>query len=279
MPSFEELSALIAQESVKGSIGRASLKTIEGTKKTATAIKDKAVSAKDKVVDTYKKAESNEKIGPAVKTTANVAKKAAGIATYPISKSSEVIANKIVSNKENKIREEFKGDPERMEKELKKNIDRLDELKSDVMALEVWTIGWPVALATLGTMDNVLKGVIAAGAAVRDDKNLVKGVAKATAWAPYALAKISKIRGKEITGDSALKIVKDTINKIMSTLKSWAESDQPLINTDAKPVTESVNEDYQILSMICESLVNDEISFEEAAYLIESAGINEEIFG
>lgn len=278
MPSFEELSALIAQESVKGSIGRASLKTIEGTKKTATAIKDKAVSAKDKIVDTYKKAESNEKIGPAVKTTANVAKKAAGVATYPISKSSEVIANKIISNKENKIREEFKGDPERMEKELKKNIDRLDELKSDVMALEVWTIGWPVALATLGTMDNVLKGVIAAGAAVRDDKNLVKGVAKATAWAPYALAKISKIRGKEITGDSALKIVKDTMNKIMSTLKSWAESDQPLINTDAKPVTESANEEYKILSMICESLVNDEISFEEAAYLIESAGINEEIF-
>jgi len=279
MPSFEELSALIAQESVKGSLGRASLKTIEGTKKTATAIKDKAVSAKYKVVDTYKKAESNEKIGPAVKTTANVAKKAAGVATYPISKSSEVIANKIISNKENKIREEFKGDPERMEKELKKNIDRLDELKSDVMALEVWTIGWPVALATLGTMDNVLKGVIAAGAAVRDDKNLVKGVAKATAWAPYALAKISKIRGKEITGDSALKIVKDTMSKIMGTLKSWAESDQPLINTDAKPVTESVNEEYHILSMICESLVNDEISFEEAVYLIESAGINEEIFG
>ena len=278
MPSFEELSALIAQESVKGTIGRAGLKTIEGTKKAVDTVKDKASSAKDKVVDTYKKAESDKNIGPAVKATANAAKTVAGVTTYPISKSSEVIANKIVSNRENKIREEFKGDPEKMEKELKKNIERLDELKSDVMALEVWTIGWPIALATLGTMDNVLKGVIAAGAAVRDDKNLVKGVAKATAWAPYALAKISKIRGKEITGDSALKIVKDTCNKIMSTLKSWAESDKPLLTPDTKPVTESVSEEFQLLSTICESLVNDEISFEEAAYLIESAGITEDMF-
>lgn len=278
MPSFKELENFIAQESVKGTIGRTGLKAVEGTKKAVATVKDKTAAAKEKVVDTYKKAESDKNIGPAVKTTSNVAKQVAGVATYPITKSSEVIANKIVDSKENKIRQEFKGDPEKMEKELKKNVERLDELKSDIMALEVWTIGWPVALATLGTMDNVLKGVIAAGAAVRDDKNLVKGVAKATAWAPYALAKINKIRGKEITGDSALKIVKDTCSKIMGTLKSWAESDKPLLNTENESVTESVSEEFQVLSLICESLVNDEISFEEAVYLIESAGITEDMF-
>lgn len=275
MASYDELYAMIIEESVKGVVGRAGLKTVEGVKKVTSTIKDKATSTKDKVVDTYNKAEANEKIGPAVKATANVTKKVAGVATYPISKSSEVIANKIVDNKEKKIRDEFKGNPEKMEKELKKNVERLDELKSDIMALEVWTIGLPLAMATLGTMDNVLKGVIAAGAAARNDKDLAKGVIKASLWAPYALAKISKIRGKEITGDSALKSVKEIINKIMGNLKSWAESDQPLLN---KTVTESVNTDYLIVSVICESLVNDIISYEEAAYLIESAGFETEYF-
>ena len=102
MASYDELYAMIIEESVKGAVGRAGLKTVEGIKKVTSTIKDKATSTKDKVVDTYNKAEANEKIGPAVKATANVTKKVAGVATYPISKSSEVIANKIVDNKEKK---------------------------------------------------------------------------------------------------------------------------------------------------------------------------------
>ena len=266
MASYEELYNMIMEESVKGTVGRAGIKAADFGKK----VYDGGKSIAKEVVKGYNDAKNTKVGGPVIKSVEKAT-------TIPFTTTSSAIANGIVKGKELGLKMKYADNPEKLEVELKKNIEKLDSIKTDIMAIELWAVGLPLAIPTLGLLDNILKAIVGAGALAKGDKNLLTASVKsALVWAVAAQAFCSKILKKDVSDDVALKWLKDTAKKILNTLGKWAKSDQPLFVAKKGPAITSAKFSKkeetvkESVYAICESIVNEEISYEEAAFLMES---------
>ena len=217
MAKYDELYNMIVEESMKGSIGRAGLKTIDGTKKIVDKVSDKVDNISNKVSSGYEKAKETKVAGPVIKGVEKAT-------TIPFDVSSDIIANGIQKGKEVYYKNKYKDDPETLEIKIKSSVKELDNLKSDIMAIEIWTVGWPLAIKSAGILDNIFKSIILAGAVAKEDKELVSAVAKAMMWVPAAALMVKKILGKkEDDGEKGdVDYIKKITDKVISKLKSWA---------------------------------------------------------
>ena len=247
MASYEELYNMIHgenayEESVKSAVGKAGVDAIDK----ARHLKNEAIPETKKKIDDIKaKGADNEitkKAMDAVKKVNDSLKPItdpiAGVATVPFTKAGEIGGNAIAKVNETRLKKKYADNPEKLEAELKKNIQMIPEYRSNVMAIAVWSAGLPLAIKTLGTADGIVKGIVLAGAAVKEDKELVKAVAKAAAWVPVTVAAISKlkiqIKDKSIDLDTCKKKIKEICDRIENGLMEWAQSDEPLYITVKK---------------------------------------------
>lgn len=326
MASYEELYNMIMEESVKGKIGKAGLainKKVQDKMRKSKDEKDfnkiegistarhvvsklpgadkanKVIDNAEDIKDKHDKFVNSDKSGAKVvkkveDTTVNAVKKTAKGIGYVGGKAIELpadVATGVMKTKmDNDVKKEFKGDPEKIEKELKANVKKLAQIKEDIMTVELIAIGTPIAIATAGTLDNVFRGVLLAGSISTNNITLNKAIISASVWVPYVAVKLNKIRKnlkskkfsteegkKEYESDyvELMNDLKDLVNKTLSKLEKWAESDEPLVDKmtnyiakNTRGVKESVS-DYTIFQ-IYESYSDGIIDDDEYKILTES---------
>lgn len=296
MASYKELYNKIHgentyEENVKGEIGRKGLKAIEVSKKVSDKVDKTKETIKNseqfqKAMDVKDKVENSKPVEKVVKPVVNAG---LAVATKPASfVAGTVPATAITAGKNAYAKAKYKDNPEKLERELKKNIKQFSELKSDCLAVTVWSIGFPIAVKTLGIGDNIFKGLVMAGAAAAKDKELTKACAKALVWQATAAVILAKLVKKfkncknQEEYDEGIKEFKTFGEKLEDLLKDWAESDEPLFvpmrakyRTEQEPSSSKKGTipdwkfNESVLYLI-ESYIEDSISEEEFDYLLES---------
>lgn len=259
MASYDELYAMIMKESVKTVIGRTGIAAAK-----AAGLKKDENKADD---EKEKRSKINEKIDnhPKIKKAAEIV---GGAISAPIEKSSQEIAKKIVDNKEKKLKLEYADNPEQLEKKLKENILRLDKLEQNIMTGEIAVL----SAATIGPVQWILTGVLTAAGIAKGNAKLCSAIVASATWAIPAMKKLNEITGGKIEKTKAVSSMKSIVSKILGTLENWAKSDEPLIKNSS--VTESVMDMVyeELLCEICDSVINESVSINEALYLLESSG-------
>lgn len=152
-------------------------------------------------------------------------------------------------------KKKYKDDPEALTKDLKKNVEKLAKLKTDIMSVEIIAIGFPLAWASAGVLDNIVKILLTAGAAATSDKKLVKAVSNSLVWAPYMAMQINRLKNKltkaENENDSKfvagndgkdaglVKSLISMVTQVLDDLESWSKSKESIfeqIKNTAKEV-------------------------------------------
>ena len=299
--TYEEIKVLVDsynesvnlyEESLKGDIGRAGVSTIKTVRDT-----------KDKITNTnaYK---SGKQALEDFKNTPSVSK-VAGAVSKPISFVGGTLpANAVIAGKNTIAKQKYKDDPEKLEKEIKNNMKQFSKLKSNFLAISVWTLALPIAIKTCFTGDDLFKGIIAAGALATGDKELTSACIKAAAWKVTAVAVLAKLIAKfkkcksQEEYDECVKEFKPFGEKLEDILLEWAESDQPLFittkkgpelknsefksgdNSKAKEFKNKVSKaknngrNIEVLREAVECYMNDTLSTEEFLFITESMGFD-----
>lgn len=275
MASYEELYNMIANESVKGAVGRTALKAIDSTSK----LPEKYKTLKDKVKDKVQEKETDNAIKSvtkkAIKATAKGAKSVTDTASAAVvngmDKSSEMIAKTVTAPEKHKIQKELKNDPAKLKEKLSQMEDKIKNVKQKVMTGQVAVS----SLIAIGPVDMALKAMIANGSSVTKNKMASKALINGMLLAPMLAKKLADVATKKITGKEADKEYSSISSKVLNTLGEWARSD---LDTPSISVNESVmfdDIDYMFMECVYESLNLGEISADMAKELLTTNTSND----
>ena len=275
MASYDELYNMIANESVKGAVGRTALKTIDN----ASKLPEKYKSLKDKVKEKVREKETDGPVKSvtkkAIKATAKGAKSVADTSSAAVvnamDKSSEFIANTITTPEKMKIQKENKNDPDKLKEKLEYMENKIQNVKQKVMTGQVAVS----SIVAIGPVDTALKAMIANGSSVTKNKMASKALINGMLLAPMLAKKLADIATKKITGKEADKEYSSISSKVLNTLGEWARSD---IDTPALPIkenTEILCFESMFIEYVYESLNLGEITVESANDLLRKNSLND----
>ena len=203
MASYEELYNMIANESVKGAVGRTALKTIDN----ASKLPEKYKTLKDKVKEKVQEKETDGAIKSAtkkaIKATAKGAKSVTDAASAAVvnsmDKSSEMIAKAVTAPEKHKIQKEHKNDPAKLKEKLSQMEDKIKNVKQKVMTGQVAVS----SIIAIGPVDMALKTMIANGSSVTKNKMASTALINGMLLAPMLAKKLADVATKKITGKEA----------------------------------------------------------------------------
>ncbi len=265
MATFDELLAIaenykdmVLEESVKGTIGRLGLKTVD----TARFIKNKYDNMdkdSDKKEEPKKPDDKKENSG-----VAKVAKKIAAVPSAALvgamDASSGAIAKVATAKEKAEIIKKYKNKPDELKVKLEEHKEKLLKVKQKVMTGEVAAS----SVIAIGPLDWALKTMIAYGSKATNNKHASKALVDGILLGPILAKKVSDIIAKKITGKEAQEVYSEVSSKVIRTLDAWAKSD-----LNEEKLTDKVANKVQPRKVVTESEICSII--EELGDVIDTA--------